>query len=113
MIRQRRPPPLTNHGRWLSPEGLDSEPCELKSDDIVVEYVPLVPLLHSLSNLASSSGIGIDIVGEDNKTNIHLKFTARVECEFSKQDPQCYMHESLIVSEMGYNGGFVGSLWVV
>jgi hypothetical protein len=54
------------NGERLSPEGLESEPYELKSDDIV-EF-------------------GIDIVGEDNKTIIHHKVAARVVCVFSEQD---------------------------
>ncbi|KAF8881790.1 hypothetical protein BD779DRAFT_1473265 [Infundibulicybe gibba] len=56
------------NGERLSPEGLESEPFELKSDDIV-EF-------------------GIDIVGEDNKTIIHHKVAARVVCVFSEQDAQ-------------------------
>ncbi|KAF8960960.1 hypothetical protein BDZ97DRAFT_2034132 [Flammula alnicola] len=51
-----------------SSEGHESEPFELKSDDIV-EF-------------------GIDIVGEDNKTIIHHKVAARVICVFSEQDAQ-------------------------
>ncbi|KIM79867.1 hypothetical protein PILCRDRAFT_823052 [Piloderma croceum F 1598] len=54
------------NGERLSPEGLESQPYELKSDDIV-EF-------------------GIDIVGEDNKTIIHHKVAARVVCVFSEQD---------------------------
>ncbi|GBE87730.1 predicted protein [Sparassis crispa] len=56
------------NGERLSPEGLESEPFELKTDDIV-EF-------------------GIDIVGEDNKTIIHHKVAARVVCVFSEQDAQ-------------------------
>ncbi|OSX63155.1 hypothetical protein POSPLADRAFT_1138902, partial [Postia placenta MAD-698-R-SB12] len=52
----------------LSPEGVESEPFELKSDDIV-EF-------------------GIDIVGEDNKTIIHHKVAARVVCVFTEQEAQ-------------------------
>ncbi|KAJ7743958.1 hypothetical protein DFH07DRAFT_835322 [Mycena maculata] len=51
------------NGERLSAEGLESDPFELKSDDIV-EF-------------------GIDIVGEDNKTIIHHKVAARVSCIFS------------------------------
>ncbi|KAJ7641378.1 hypothetical protein FB45DRAFT_900052 [Roridomyces roridus] len=53
------------NGDRLSLEGLESEPFELKSDDIV-EF-------------------GIDIVGEDNKTIIHHKVAARVTCVFNEQ----------------------------
>ncbi|KAJ7471762.1 hypothetical protein FB451DRAFT_1250862 [Mycena latifolia] len=53
------------NGERLSAEGLESEPFELKSDDIV-EF-------------------GIDIVGEDNKTIIHHKVAARVSCVFTEQ----------------------------
>ncbi|KAF5349358.1 hypothetical protein D9758_011785 [Tetrapyrgos nigripes] len=56
------------NGERLSSEGLESEPFELKSDDIV-EF-------------------GIDIVGEDNKTIVHHKVAARVVCIFSEQDAQ-------------------------
>ncbi|KAF5378090.1 hypothetical protein D9615_007607 [Tricholomella constricta] len=56
------------NGERLSNEGVESEPFELKSDDIV-EF-------------------GIDIVGEDNKTIIHHKVAARVVCVFTEQDAQ-------------------------
>ncbi|KAG6913762.1 hypothetical protein DXG01_004451 [Tephrocybe rancida] len=56
------------NGDRLSPEGLESEPSELKNDDIV-EF-------------------GIDIVGDDNKTIIHHKVAARVVCVFTEQDVQ-------------------------
>ncbi|CAA7269606.1 unnamed protein product [Cyclocybe aegerita] len=52
----------------IDSEGHESEPFELKSDDIV-EF-------------------GIDIIGEDNKTIIHHKVTARIVCVFSEQDAQ-------------------------
>ncbi|KAF9475292.1 hypothetical protein BDN70DRAFT_996521 [Pholiota conissans] len=54
------------NGERLSSESHESEPFELKSDDIV-EF-------------------GIDIVGEDNKTIIHHKVAARVVCVFNEQD---------------------------
>ncbi|KIY72964.1 SMAD/FHA domain-containing protein [Cylindrobasidium torrendii FP15055 ss-10] len=54
------------NGERLSAEGIESEPNELKSDDIV-EF-------------------GIDIVGEDNKTIVHHKVAARAMCIFSEQD---------------------------
>lgn len=56
------------NGERLSAEGVESEPFELKSDDIV-EF-------------------GIDIVGEDNKTVVHHKVAARVACILSEQDAQ-------------------------
>ncbi|GJE86722.1 FHA and PRK00409 domain-containing protein [Phanerochaete sordida] len=56
------------NGERLSPEGLESQPFELKTDDIV-EF-------------------GIDIVGEDNTTIVHHKVAARVVCVFSEQDAQ-------------------------
>ncbi|KAL1941564.1 hypothetical protein VTO73DRAFT_7003 [Trametes versicolor] len=56
------------NGERLSPEGLESDPYELKSDD-VVEF-------------------GIDIVGEDNKTIVHHKVAARVVCVFSELEAQ-------------------------
>ncbi|KAK0446113.1 hypothetical protein EV421DRAFT_1734172 [Armillaria borealis] len=54
------------NGERLSPEGVESENFELKSDDIV-EF-------------------GIDIVGEDNKTIVHHKVAARVVCVYTEQD---------------------------
>ncbi|KAG6888165.1 hypothetical protein C0995_010176 [Termitomyces sp. Mi166 len=54
------------NGDRLSPEGVESDPNELKNDDIV-EF-------------------GIDIVGDDNKTIIHHKVAARVVCVFTEQD---------------------------
>ena len=56
------------NGERLSAEGMESEPYDLKTDDIV-EF-------------------GIDIVGEDNKTVVHHKVSARVVCVFSEQDAQ-------------------------
>ncbi|KAF9802748.1 hypothetical protein IEO21_09824 [Rhodonia placenta] len=56
------------NGERLSPEGVESEPFELKSDDIV-EF-------------------GIDIVGEDNKTITHHKVAARVVCVLTEQEAQ-------------------------
>ncbi|KAF9463266.1 hypothetical protein BDZ94DRAFT_1259519 [Collybia nuda] len=56
------------NGDRLSPESVESEPYELKSDDIV-EF-------------------GIDIIGEDNKTVVHHKVAARVVCVFTEQDVQ-------------------------
>ncbi|KAJ6510330.1 hypothetical protein C8R45DRAFT_963762 [Mycena sanguinolenta] len=53
------------NGERLSPEALESEPFELKSEDSVE--------------------LGIDIVGEDNKTIIHHKVAARVSCIFNEQ----------------------------
>ncbi|KAG1791173.1 SMAD/FHA domain-containing protein, partial [Suillus plorans] len=54
------------NGERLSPEGVESEPFELKNDDIV-EF-------------------GIDISGEDNKTTIHHKVAARIMCVFTDED---------------------------
>ncbi|KAH7919818.1 hypothetical protein BV22DRAFT_1133559 [Leucogyrophana mollusca] len=56
------------NGERLSPKGVESYPFELKNDDIV-EF-------------------GIDIIGEDNKTIIHHKVTARVMCVFTEEDMQ-------------------------
>ncbi|KAF8137168.1 hypothetical protein EV363DRAFT_1253657 [Boletus edulis] len=56
------------NGERLSPEGVESEPFELKNDDIV-EF-------------------GIDIIGEDNRTTIHHKVAARVLCVFTEEDVQ-------------------------
>uniref|UniRef100_A0A0W0G2F6 FHA domain-containing protein n=1 Tax=Moniliophthora roreri TaxID=221103 RepID=A0A0W0G2F6_MONRR len=56
------------NGERLSPEGVESDPYELKSDDIIE--------------------MGIDIIGEDNSTIIHHKVTARVLCILSDHDLQ-------------------------
>ncbi|KAF7361203.1 FHA domain-containing protein [Mycena sanguinolenta] len=53
------------NGKRPSPQGLESEPFELKSDDIV-EF-------------------GVDVVDEDNKTITHHKVAARVSCIFNEQ----------------------------
>ncbi|KAH8116852.1 hypothetical protein DFH11DRAFT_1505549 [Phellopilus nigrolimitatus] len=62
------------NGERLSAEGVESEPYELKSDDIV-EF-------------------GIDIVGEDNKTIIHHKVAARVTCIFNVEDALAAQREA-------------------
>ncbi|EIW77464.1 hypothetical protein CONPUDRAFT_139331 [Coniophora puteana RWD-64-598 SS2] len=56
------------NGERLSPESVESEPFELKSDDIV-EF-------------------GIDIIGEDNKTVLHHKVAARIVCVLTEEDVQ-------------------------
>ncbi|EPQ50380.1 hypothetical protein GLOTRDRAFT_118337 [Gloeophyllum trabeum ATCC 11539] len=68
----------------LSGEGLESEPFELKTDDIV-EF-------------------GIDIVGEDNKTIIHHKVAARAFCVFSEADLQAAQRAE---QQQGSSSGFV------
>ncbi|KAI0360813.1 hypothetical protein OH77DRAFT_1393258 [Trametes cingulata] len=70
------------NGERLSPEGLESEPYELKSDD-VVEF-------------------GIDIVGEDNKTIVHHKVAARVVCVFTELEAQAAQRAEQ--SPQGYLG---------
>ncbi|KAJ7233501.1 hypothetical protein B0H12DRAFT_1058711 [Mycena haematopus] len=62
------------NGERLSPEGLESEPFELKTDDSV-EF-------------------GIDIVGEDNKTIIHHKVAARVSCIFNEQQARAEQQQN-------------------
>ncbi|KAH7907215.1 SMAD/FHA domain-containing protein [Hygrophoropsis aurantiaca] len=56
------------NGERLSPEGVESDPFELKNEDIV-EF-------------------GIDIIGEDNTTIIHHKVAARVMCIFTEEAVQ-------------------------
>ncbi|KAJ7621051.1 hypothetical protein FB45DRAFT_754438, partial [Roridomyces roridus] len=56
------------NGERLSAEGRESEPFELKSDDIL-EF-------------------GVDIVAEDNKTVLHRKVVARVTCLFASKNGQ-------------------------
>lgn len=83
------------NGERLSPEGVESEPFELKNDD-VVEF-------------------GIDIIGEDNKTTIHHKVAARVMCVFTEEDVQAAArfeqmqnnsnHSALSAQQSGIAGG--------
>ncbi|KAK8847602.1 hypothetical protein IAR55_005461 [Kwoniella newhampshirensis] len=54
------------NGERLSPESVESEPFELKSED-QVEF-------------------GIDIVSEDNRTIVHHKVAAKVYCVFGPED---------------------------
>ncbi|CAE6458980.1 unnamed protein product [Rhizoctonia solani] len=61
------------NGDRLSAESVESEPCELKSEDIV-EF-------------------GIDIVGEDNKTIIHHKVATRVFVVLTTEDAQAAARE--------------------
>ncbi|KAA1472369.1 hypothetical protein DENSPDRAFT_821141 [Dentipellis sp. KUC8613] len=77
------------NGERLSLEGAESDPFELKSDDIV-EF-------------------GIDIVGEDNKTIIHHKVAARVLCVLTEQDAQAAarveQHQNPPVAQPGASNG--------
>jgi hypothetical protein len=54
------------NGERLSPEGLESDPYELNSQD-TVEF-------------------GIDIISDDNRTILHHKVAARVFCVFNDKD---------------------------
>ncbi|KAI1798341.1 hypothetical protein LXA43DRAFT_24130 [Ganoderma leucocontextum] len=72
------------NGERLSPEGLESEPYELKTDDIV-EF-------------------GIDIVGEDNKTIVHHKVAARVVCVFTELDAQAAQRAEAQAQQQGAQG---------
>ena len=69
----------------MSPEGVESEPFELKSEDIVV----------SLKNtrVALRQEFGIDIVSDDNRTIVHHKVAARVYCVFNAEDAQLSSRE--------------------
>ncbi|KAF9218840.1 hypothetical protein BS17DRAFT_790524 [Gyrodon lividus] len=71
-------------GERLSPEGVESDPFELKNDNIV-EF-------------------GIDIIGEDNKTTIHHKVAARVMCVFTEDD----VHVAARVEQMQNNPNLPG-----
>ncbi|KAI0659051.1 hypothetical protein C8Q70DRAFT_1054345 [Cubamyces menziesii] len=76
------------NGERLSPEGLESDPWELKTDDIV-EF-------------------GIDIVGEDNKTIVHHKVAARVVCVFSELDAQAAHRAEQQHQQQGAHGYLSG-----
>ncbi|KAI0314557.1 hypothetical protein OF83DRAFT_1174648 [Amylostereum chailletii] len=82
------------NGERLSAEGAESDPFELKQDDIV-EF-------------------GIDIVGEDNKTIIHHKVAARVVCVITPEDAHAaaraeQQHPPAISGISSQQGGANGS----
>jgi hypothetical protein len=69
------------NGERLSAEGAESEPYELKSEDMVVRrFASGGPVAHR------SQEFGIDIVSEDNRTIVHHKVAARVYCVFNAED---------------------------
>jgi hypothetical protein len=72
---------FVNGGR-ISPEGLGSEPYELRSDNIAVYVLPF----HSAQtfSLTTQLEFSIDIAGEDNQTIIHPNVSVHVACVFSK-----------------------------
>lgn len=72
------------NGERLSAEGLESEPFELKNEDIV-EF-------------------GIDIIGEDNKTTIHHKVAARVMCVITEEDAQLAARLEQMQNSTGHPG---------
>ncbi|KAL4073464.1 hypothetical protein J3A83DRAFT_4228791 [Scleroderma citrinum] len=72
------------NGERLSPEGVESEPFELKNEDIV-EF-------------------GIDIIGEDNKTTIHHKVAARVMCVITEEDAQLAARLEQLQNNSGHPG---------
>ncbi|KAF9486927.1 hypothetical protein BDN71DRAFT_1405447, partial [Pleurotus eryngii] len=63
------------NGERLSPEGMEFDHWELKSDDI------------GAYPLHRSDEFGIDVVGGGNKI-LHYKVAARVFCIFNEQDLQ-------------------------
>lgn len=77
------------NGERLSPEGLESEPYELKTDDIV-EF-------------------GIDIVGEDNKTIVHHKVAARVVCVLTELDAQAAQRAEAQAHQQGTQS-YIGTM---
>ncbi|KAJ7198857.1 hypothetical protein GGX14DRAFT_373598, partial [Mycena pura] len=73
------------NGERLSAEGCESEPCELKTEDIL-EF-------------------GVDIVSEDNSTVLHRKVVARVECVFSNAGGQPPLqHQDQFAAGASFNG---------
>ncbi|PPQ83387.1 hypothetical protein CVT25_003838 [Psilocybe cyanescens] len=64
----------------LSSKRHESDPFELKSDNIIVcpSFRPLLFFLSPCSLLPPSQDLGIDIAGEDNKVIIHHKVATRV-----------------------------------
>lgn len=74
------------NGERLSNEGVESEPYELKSEDIV-EF-------------------GIDIVSEDNKTVVHSKVSAKVYCVWNVEDAGMSSRELVQYYPYDHNHGF-------
>jgi hypothetical protein len=73
------------NGERLSNEGMESEPYELKSEDIVVCPNMLV-LLSCRSLITCWQEFGIDIVSEDNKTVQHYKVSAKAYVVWNVDD---------------------------
>ena len=98
------------NGERLSPEGLESEPYELKTDDIVVSSTFFTGLCLSrdvrlcVSRSWSPQEFGIDIVGEDNKTIVHHKVAARVVCVFTELDAQAAQRAEAQAQQQGAQG---------
>ncbi|KAH9925043.1 uncharacterized protein BXZ73DRAFT_34439, partial [Epithele typhae] len=76
----------TTRSCLLSTEGLESEPFELKTDDIAES----LPRCNRCASPASCLTLEfcINIIGKDNKTIVHCKIAARVVCVFTEIDVQ-------------------------
>jgi pSer/pThr/pTyr-binding forkhead associated (FHA) protein len=65
------------NGERLSPEGYQSEPCELKSEDIIVSsHITFHQFCDNLIQYPQE--FGVDILEEDKETIVHPKIAARV-----------------------------------
>jgi pSer/pThr/pTyr-binding forkhead associated (FHA) protein len=73
------------NGERLSNEGMESEPYELKSEDIVVCLISLAYCSRRLL-IARCQEFGIDIVSEDNKTVQHYKVSAKAYVVWNVDD---------------------------
>lgn len=72
------------NGVRLSPEAVESEPFELKSEDMVVRNI--IHRSRVCSQAHNVQEFGIDIISEDNRTIIHHKVSARAYCVFTPDD---------------------------
>lgn len=61
------------NGMRLSPEGVESEPFELKNEDMVVRAF-------GSWGQADEQEFGIDILSEDNRSILHHKVSAKAYC---------------------------------
>ena len=78
----------------LSPEGLENEAYELKSNGIVVRPTSSHLAYFSWTHF-QEFGIDINIVGKHNKTTIiHHKVAARIVCIFSDKDIAAHVEQA-------------------
>ena len=102
----------------LSPEGMESEPFELKSEDMVVSlcHEPSslwIPTSAHKLNYLPSQEFGIDIVNEDNRTIMHHKVAAKAYCVFGLEDAAGSARKAGIPSSVNRIDGLTGSSCII